>query len=120
MWFIDDSFKKNRNYYIKEASKENTYNIETSVIYGGALFLKLFNRIDVWEEICSYLLKNKLNRNNDTLNIPDFDTSDEILKALKTLKACNPKLYGKLISDIPEYIQLRRELFPTGKNLKLV
>lgn len=50
--------------------------------------------------------------------IPDFDTSEEIYQALKKLKLEERNLYNKLISEKPEYVQLRNELFPTGKNLE--
>ena len=34
------------------------------------------------------------------------------------LKLEERNLYYKLISEKPEYVQLRNELFPTGKNLE--
>ncbi len=120
MWFIDDSLVKNKNYYLGEARAERTPNVEKNIFYGGDLFSELFGRIDVWTEICSYLLKNKQERSNDILNIPDFDTSDEILEALRKLKRNEPSLYRKLISSAPEYVQLRNELFPTKHNLNKV
>lgn len=119
MWFIDESLVKNKNYYIAEARNDNNLDIQINIYYGGALFSELFNRIDVWNEICTYLQKNKQERSNEILNIPDFDTSDEVANAIKKLKFREPNLYKKLISSKPEYIQLRKELFPTGKNLKL-
>lgn len=120
MWFIDDSLVKNKNYYIGEASAERTAAVTKNILYGGDLFSELFERIDVWDEVCSYLLKNKQERSDEILNIPDFDTSDEILYALRELKRCEPNLYRKLISYAPAYVQLRNELFPTGHNLNKV
>lgn len=84
------------------------------------MFSQLFDRPDVWEELTSYLQKNKLERNNEILTIPDFDTSDEMLVALKRLKKENAGKYRKLISDKPEYIQLRTELFTNNINLNRV
>lgn len=118
MWFIDDSLTKNKNYYIGEASAERTPGLIKNIFYGGDLFSDLFGRVDVWEEICSYLLRNKQERSDEILNIPDFDTSDEIYNALQKLRAKEPTLYGKLTSTIPAYTQLRAELFPTGYNLR--
>lgn len=120
MWFIDHSLVKNKNYYIGEAETETTSNITLNIFYGGTLFEELFKRNDVWNEICSYLLKNKQERSNEILNIPDFDTSEEILVALKKLKKHEPALYRKLNSDTPAYVQLRNELFPTKYNLNKV
>lgn len=120
MWFIDDSLVKNKNYYISEAINDSDCGVEINVLYGGSLFDNVFSRMDIWEEICAYLLKNKQERNNEILHIPDFDTSEEILLALKKLKVCQPALYRKLISNTPAYVQLRNELFPTEYNLNRV
>lgn len=137
MWFIDDTFKKNKNYYISEIKKHNNNsNIDINIFYGKNLFINLFNRIDVWEEICEYLLKNKLETDEKTLSIPDFDTSEEFFIALKNLKELGelstmeikekgyPKssknLYKKLFGNDKKFINLRKELFPTEYNLKRV
>lgn len=120
MWFIDDSLTKNKNYYICQTTKNSVENVKTYILYGKDLFEKIFNRIDVWDEICSYLSRNKQERSNEILNIPDFDTSNKVLEALKKLHKNQPALYRKLISNSPTYEQLRKELFPTGHNLKLI
>ena len=120
MWFIDDSLVKNKRYYLNELSAEKMSNVTLNIVYGGALFTEILNHKEVWNEICSYLLKNKQDRSNEILNIPDFDTSPEILTALKKLKKYEPKLYNKLMSTNSKYIQLRKELFPTGYNLSLI
>ncbi len=117
MWFIDDSLVKNRNYYLAEASAENAAGITLNILYGKTLFNDIFSRIDVWNEICSHLEQNKIERSNEVLYIPDFDTSDEVLAALRKLKAEQRSLYNKLLSDLPAFVQLRKELFTTGYNL---
>lgn len=118
MWFIDDSLVKNKKYYTEEATAETITDVDINIFYGRELFVNLFKRPDVWEEICSYLIRNKQERSDELLTIPDFDTSDEIHQAIKKLRIQEPGLYKKLISDKPEYVQLRNELFPTGYNLK--
>lgn len=120
MWFIDDSLAKNKKYYKNEASNDTTEGIILNVLYGKELFEIIFNRCDVWEELCEYLQRNKQERSNEVLSIPDFDTSDEMLQALRQLKDKEPTLYKKLVSNSPTYIQLRNEIFPTGKNLALI
>lgn len=120
MWFIDDSLVKNRKYYLAEKENEITPNREINIYYGEALFDKLFQRLDVWNEIVSYLRTNKLQRNNEVITIPDFDTSDEMLVALRRLKHEKPGKYSKLLSAKAEYIQLRDELFPEGYNFKRI
>lgn len=120
MWFIDDSLRKNRGYYLSRAEAEACTDITICVLYGGELFTRIFARPDVWEELCNHLNRSKLDRTDEVLSIPDFDTSPEILKALIRFKAEQETLYRKLISSKPEYVQLRAELFPTSKNLKLL
>ena len=120
MWFIDDSLVKNKNFYRSEASQNTLSNVTLNILYGGTLFDTIFKRNDVWQEICEYLEKHKQERSDEILHIPDFDTSPEMLNALKQLKINDPNLYQKLISDKPLYVQLRKELFPTSTNLKLL
>ena len=119
MWFSDDSLKNNKNYYLEEISR---YIIDDSVtislFYGKEIFTILFNREDKWNELVDYLKQNKAERPNEILSIPDFDTSDEILNALKKMKKNQPKLIKKLLSKIPEFIELKKELFPSNYNLE--
>ena len=120
MWFIDGSLVKNKNYYLEEASNDYMAGVDIHIYYGSALFSELFNRIDVWNEIVAYLQKNKAERSNEILSIPDFDTSEEILVALRKLRRNKPSLFNKLMSSKPEYVQLRTELFPTSYNLRKI
>lgn len=117
MWFIDPSLTKNRNFYVEQVSSERNSLTDVDVKYGGSLFSDIFNRKDVWDEICSHLLKNKQERSNDLLVIPDFDTSKDVKNAVLKLKKEQPRLYNKLISDHPNYKSLRNELFPNGTTL---
>lgn len=118
MWFIDDGLKKNKNYYKSEAIKRSLERVNIRILYGRELFSELFNQEEIWRELCSHLMQNKMERSQEVLEIPDFDTSTEILEALIIIKNKEPRLYAKLISDKPEYIQLRAELFSTGKNIQ--
>ena len=117
MWFIDDSLRKNKRYYFDQAGAEADSGVNIYILYGGELFTGIFGRPDVWEELCAHLAHNKYDRNNEVLTIPNFDTSPEILRALIRLKAEQRNLYEKLISSRPEYVQLRAELFPAGRNI---
>ena len=76
--------------------------------------------MDVWEELTSYLQRNKMERSDEILSIPDFDTSDEMLVALRRLKTEDPGKYKKLISNKPAYVQLRAELFTNNVNLSRI
>lgn len=118
MWFVDESLVKNRRYYQEQMLNDMPKDVVAEIKYGSALFIEVFNRPEVWEEIYAYLLRNKIERSQDVLQIPDFDTSNEIYAALCKLKANEPRLYKKLMSYDNRYRELRSELFPTGKNLR--
>lgn len=118
MWFSDDSLKKNKNYYLEEISHNTDSVVTISLFYGKEIFKILFNREDIWNELVTHLKQNKAERSNEILSIPDFDTSDEILKALHKLKVKCPKLIKELTSNKPDFVEIRKELFPTGKNLQ--
>jgi hypothetical protein len=115
MWFIDDSLRKNFRYYLGEMKKKSISNCELHIYYGSGMFANILKSEKAWDEICDYLLRNKVNRSNEILHIPDFDTSNEILIALQELDYSEKR---KLLSSNDEYVQLRKELFPTGYNLK--
>lgn len=118
MWFSDDSLKKNRKYYLEQISHNTDNEVEISLFYGKEIFEILFCRTDIWNELLSHLKRNKIERSKKILSVPDFDTSPEILKALRKISEEEPKLIKNLFSDKPEFIEIRNELFPTGKNLK--
>ena len=120
MWFIDDGLVKNKKYYEGMAASGHEPNITKHIYYGGEIFDKLFQCPEVWEEICNHLSRSKQERSQEVLDIPDFDTSDEICAALAYIKENKPKKYNKLFSDKPAYKQLRKEIFPTGTNLNRV
>ena len=118
MWFIDDSLMKNKKYYEDEIKKNQEENVEMHIAYGGALFTDgLLKHPEVWDELCRHLSNNKSERKEEVLSIPDFDTSPEMRQALNRLQQENPTLLKKLLSDSPQYKQLRMELFPTMSNL---
>lgn len=119
MWFLN-TYVKNKKFYLEEMAKNKNKRISMHLFYGEELFTKLFKRPDVWYEFLTYLRKVKKERSNTKITMPNFDTSPKALKALKQLKENKPGAYKKLMSDKPEYILLRAELFPTGQNLAKV
>lgn len=118
MWFSDDSLSKNCKFYKEQISNNTDDLVEISLFYGKEIFENLFNRIDIWDELISHLKQNKAERSNEILSVPDFDTSKEIKNALLKIKNNEPKLIKNLLSNKPEFAELRKELFPTGYNLK--
>ena len=118
MWFSDDGLKKNRKYYLEQIEYNTDEQVEIHVFYGKELFENIFKRIDIWNELVLHLQKHKQERSQEILNVPDFDTSKEIQMALFKVKNDYPNLIKKLLSDMPDYIELRKELFPMQHNLK--
>ncbi|RIY40308.1 HpyAIV family type II restriction enzyme, partial [Psittacicella hinzii] len=117
MWFIDDGLKKNKKYYEGKIASESFPQTEIYIKYGKDLFKDIFAREDVWEEIYNHLLRNKQERSQEVLQLPDFDTSEIVKASIRRLKEEQPNLYKKLISNDPKdskYITLRSELFPSG------
>lgn len=117
MWFIDDGMKKNKNFYNSQLNNFSQSNITLKLFYGSDMFKELLNAEEAWKEIVDYLIRNKINRTKGVLEIPDFDTSDEMLQALNKISKLHRR---KLFSDSPQYVQLRRELFPNNVNLSRV
>lgn len=118
MWFSDDSLKKNKKFYEEQSYNNTDDRVDIFVFYGKELFEKLFNRRDIFDELISHLRKNKEERSKDILSVPDFDMSEEIKNTLLKIKKNYPKLIKNLLSNKNEFIELRKELFPTGENLK--
>ena len=118
MWFSDDALKKNKKYYLEQISFNFDSEVEISLFYGRELFELLFERLDIWDELIAHLKRNKKERSAEILSVPDFDTSDEIRAALLQLKENEPKLIKNLLSNKPQFVELRAELFPTNKNLQ--
>lgn len=111
MWFIDDTFNKNRNYYISRIAKVE--NEKYYLLYGRELF-EYFNHGKIWDEIIEHLNIYRQDLDPDVINIPDFGKSDVMLDALLRLSNSN---WNKLMSNKPIYKQLREELFSNGDNL---
>lgn len=118
MWFSDSSLKKNRKYYMEQINNNTDDVLVQSVYYGDELFTHLFQRMDIWDELITHLKAHKSERCNEILNVPDFDTSPEIRDVLLHLKQTQPRLIKKLLSNQDKFVELRKELFPTGKNLE--
>lgn len=119
MWFIDDTFTKNKKYYHEEAASASPSGA-LNIFYGRELFSGLFAAPEVWDEIYSHLRQNKSERGMEIISIPNFDNSQEVFDALVRLKREEPGLSRKLLSDKDTYVQLRKELFPTGENINRV
>ncbi|MBS4314141.1 HpyAIV family type II restriction enzyme [Campylobacter vulpis] len=118
MWFSDDSLKKNKKFYQEQISNNTDDKVDIFIFYGKELFEIFFKRVDIYDEFILHLRKNKEERSGNILSVPDFDISKEIKNALLKIKKTYPKLIKNLLSNKDEFIELRKEFFPTGKNLK--
>lgn len=117
MWFIDDGLIKNKNYYQQEMFNNPYDNVEFHLYYGSEFFNFLNNGNSAWNEIVTYLKRNRMENSNEIFSIPDFGESEEIYNAL--LKLDN-RYWKKLNSTDEKYNLLREELFSSGENLKKV
>lgn len=120
MWFIDDSLKKNKNYYSKQMEEmANFYGCEPKLYYGIEMFAQSENGIKdfpnhMWNEIIDYLTEWK-----ETLpDMPEvnFDAnSEEVFEELKDL---SPSIYRKLLKNHDIKEQILPIIFTQGKVLK--
>lgn len=114
MWFVDDGLIKNKNYYQSEMNNERFDNCTLHLYYGGSFFESLNNGKEAWNELVSILKEYRKDNSSVEVDIPDFGSSEEILKALVELP-CN--YWNKLISSNEKYVLLRSELFESGDNI---
>ena len=115
MWFVDDGLVKNKKYYQGEMDVENFSSSELHLYYGSEFFNSLKGGREAWAELIGHLTRYRIANMNHDIEIPDFGTSDAILKALLRL---DDKSWKKLMSNDPKYDLLRKELFGNGDNLK--
>nr|WP_307918320.1 hypothetical protein [Mycoplasmopsis bovis] len=54
MWFVDDSFKKNKGFYHNEISNLNKYDRNLHLFYGKELF-DFFELPHIWDELIEHL-----------------------------------------------------------------
>ena len=120
MWFIDDSLRKNKNYYLNQMEKmADFYVCEPKLYYGIEMFsnnekgIKDFP-IEMWDEIINYLTLWK-----ETLpDMPEvnFDAnSEEVFEEIKDL---SPSIYRRLFENDDIKKQILPILFTKGIVLK--
>ena len=115
MWFLDDTFRKNINYYkncIENLKKE--FNIEIHLFYGRDFFA-FINSVGVWDELNNYIDKY---RKDDAIKLKmyDFDNDISLLNVLINLEN---KYWNKLVSNKYPYNEIRKLFFKNNKNLRL-
>lgn len=121
MWFIDNSLRKNRKYYLSEMQKMATdYGCKNHLFYGDEIFGKRggisdFN-LEIWTEML-YYLENWKNTLPDMPEI-NFDLkSDVVFNEIKNLP---PIVFRKIFNNKDVIQQIFPIIFPTGETLDLL
>lgn len=120
MWFIDDSLRKNKNYYLKRMDQmSQSYKCEPKLYYGGEMFsgnekgMKEFPA-EMWNEIIEYLTLWKKTL-PDMANVNFDENSEEVFEEIKDLP---PATYVKLFKNDTIKEQILPILFTDGRVLK--
>lgn len=120
MWFIDDSLRKNRNYYNNEMNRmAEDYGCCPKLYYGEELFSRNEDGIqdipyEMWSEINEYLILWK-----ETLpDMPEvnFDINPE--DVYEEIKDLSPAIYRKLFENEDILEQILPIIFTTGEVLR--
>ncbi|UTW26377.1 hypothetical protein L8F43_01300 [Mycoplasmopsis bovis] len=114
MWFVDDSFKKNKGFYNNEISNLNKYDRNLHLFYGKELF-DFFKLPQIWDELIEHLENFEKQNEDYSYDMQDFELSPNILSSLIKLPL---RQWSKLTSDKAEYIKLRSKFFPKGNTIQ--
>lgn len=114
MWFVDDSFKKNKGFYHNEISNLNKYDRNLHLFYGKELF-DFFELPHIWDELIEHLENFEKQNVDYSYDMQDFELSPNILSSLIKLPL---RQWSKLTSDKAEYIKLRSKFFPKGNAIQ--
>lgn len=119
MWFIDDSLKKNQNFYRNEIGQlKSDYNCDSYLCYGQDLFCCGFNGFDIaiWQEILDYLEKWK----KDLPDMPEINFDKNANNVFNEIKDLSPSIYRKLLTNQNILEQIFPIIFPEKKVLQLL
>ncbi|AFI00005.1 hypothetical protein HPSH169_06720 [Helicobacter pylori Shi169] len=112
-YFIDESLKKNQNYYKEELQKLSVgYGVPLNLCYGKELFENL-NILQAWDEVLNHLA-----RWRETLpDLPSLNFDENPSESFQEIKDLAPSVYRKLL-DNDGIFNLVLILFPEQKVLK--
>lgn len=111
MWFVDNSLKKNRKFYLSEIQKNNNIGVSLNLFY-GAEFTNYLDKTRVWDELNEYLLRWKMAEDNKIeLN---FEKDWEETKT-ELLEYVPKKVWKKLMKNQVVVDKILPILFPTAK-----
>ena len=109
MWFIDDSLKKNKNYYSCEMNRMAAdYECSPQLYYGEKMFSPIegISEFDcaIWEEIINYLEKWK----ESLPDMPEINFDVNASVVFEEIKDIQPSVFRKLF----ENDELKQQIFP--------
>ncbi|UUD35409.1 hypothetical protein NPA07_00850 [Mycoplasmopsis caviae] len=108
LWFLDNDYNKNINFFNECYDKENTFGSPGFRAYYGAEFFKLFDKEEDWLNIESHIRKFKSNNYDYFLKMPNLDQDEDVLNAMINL---NERSWQKLISPEEVYKDIRQYIF---------
>lgn len=112
MWFVDDSLKKNKRYYLNMVEQNNQdSNVILNVFYGNQIF-EFLDKVKIWDEMTTHLYQWKeLEANKIELNFEDNweETKEEILRNV------SKRNWNKILKNERVVEEILPILFPTGK-----
>lgn len=121
MWFIDNSLRKNRRYYLQEMEKmKNDYGCENYLFYGDEIFaekggISVFN-IEIWGETLRYLEEWK----NTLPDMPEINFDLNAHEVFEEIKNLPPMIFRKIFNNQEIIQQIFPIIFPKGDTLHLL
>lgn len=114
-YFIDDSFNKNKNFYVAEINKlSRDYGLTLRLVYGRELFDEIGMK-HTWDEILSHLKHWK----KEIPELPEINFDAAPSQSFNEIKYIPSSTYRKLFTN-PDLDDLLYVLFPEQETLQLL
>ncbi|MCR5504345.1 MAG: hypothetical protein K6E94_02050, partial [Elusimicrobiaceae bacterium] len=113
-YFIDDSIKKNENYYMAELNNMSIdYNIPIILCYGKDLFDNI-GAPNIWVNMVSNLKEWR----NNLPDLPETNFEQNIEESFNEIKDLSPTIFRKILENKDIKREIFPILFPSGKLLE--
>ena len=114
-YFIDDSFNKNKNFYVAEINNlSRDYGLTLKLVYGKELFDAIGMK-HTWDEILSHLKHWK----KEIPELPEINFDTDPNQSFSEIKDIPSSTYRKLLTN-PDLDDLLLVLFPEQETLQLL
>lgn len=114
-YFIDDSFNKNKNFYVAEVNKlSRDYGLTLKLVYGRELFDEIGMK-HTWDEILNHLKHWK----EEIPELPEINFDKAPNQSFDEIKNIPASIYRKLLAN-PNLDDLLYVLFPEQETLHLL